>query len=201
MVDAGDPGNVWLTHFVELYKTEYRTVSPTRKANIILNEILAPINQQGRRFVKLELYDGLRAIWTWILDPNPRTKIATKLRDMNKTPTADYTQEAAPPLVVPLPISSHDIASLQEPLILFDDALLRDVVVLLAAASRHLVCLSLSFFCRFFIDSIPLIVVHDPWLQFTFLIPATWLILRLPELSCDNCLRAGSEGEVDGIMW
>lgn len=102
------PGNVWLTHFVKLFKTEYRSAPPTRKANIILNEILAPINQQGRRFVKLELYDGLRAIWTWILDPNPRTKIATKLRDMNKTPTADCTQEAAPPLVVPLPISSHD---------------------------------------------------------------------------------------------
>lgn len=128
------PGNVWLTHFTEPFKTEYRSASPTRKANIILNEILAPINQQGRRFVKLELHDRLRDIWKWNLEKNARTKIGTKLRDMNKTHTVNYAQSpprVLPPQMVSLPISIQETdAPLQDSLVLFEDALLREVLVL-----------------------------------------------------------------------
>lgn len=121
------PGNIWFTRLVDQFKTDYYFGSPSRKANIVLNEILAPMDQQGRRFIKLVLQDRRRNIWRWVLDPNPRAKIGNKIRDMinnNASHDAQSRQGCSNPTVHPafgcssaaalVPPSQHPLVSFEE---------------------------------------------------------------------------------------
>lgn len=125
------PGNVWFTEIADRFKTEYHFGSATEKTNIILNEVMASMNQQGRRFIKLDVHDRRRDMWKWVIDPNPRAKISNKLRDlMSNAPTDDVQpviRQALHPMLT-RPPCVHDNPPPSEPLVLFEDDLLREVL-------------------------------------------------------------------------
>lgn len=108
------PGNAHFTGVVSQFTQAYRTASSARRS-AILNEILVVHmnNRQGRRFLKLQLYDR-RGIWRWIVDPRPREKIGNKMRDMIAAlHTPRVLLLSARPPVAELPVENHTMGALR----------------------------------------------------------------------------------------
>lgn len=118
-------GNAYFTNVVNQYTQEYVTATCARKS-VILHEIRVHMHQQGRRFLRLQLYERHRRIWRWIIDPRPREKIGNKMRDTIDALDAlnlDPQPFPLPPLMAP-PVAPPAVPSVEDLLLLEDDFLI-----------------------------------------------------------------------------
>ena len=61
-------GNVSFTDVVSQFAQEYASTATGIRKRSLLREIWTHMHQSNRRFLKLELFDGHRRIYRWIVD-------------------------------------------------------------------------------------------------------------------------------------